>query len=657
MKKSNRKIGIATVCVCLACLVFAVFAAPGCSCKKKKNDPSAPTDGTVQTHGTHERSVQTAQGEYFVQSGKTAYKIVIPSAPRIKEESAAALIADMWQEATGVQTDVVYDEGLTYSADARYISVGNTALKAQADPKADRALGTSGFVIRTVGKSVFLFGETDYATLYAAQDFLWETVRYEFYYADTYALKKSDKDIAFARFDITEVPDIEYRASNYGWISADEDILDNYRMKSRENIIMPVIDSVDVHNSFGYLPNRKEHPLWISDGGEQVCYTAHGDKTEYALMLAEATDTLKRTLRLYTDRNVVTMTIQDSSDFCSCPACSELVRTYGADSASVILFCNDLNREIRAWFATEEGKPYARDLNIIFFAYLATVGAPTEYNEATGTYTAKNGIHTDDGVSVFLAPIYGDFTRPAQDGANLRLQRDLESWHSVSDEMFLWLYGTDFKFYLAPYDTFNALQGTLKLAASKGVKYLFEQCEVDSVGGASTGWGVLKAWLAAKYAWNVNYDGRELTARFFRGYFGEGAEAMRAWFDAQRVHIEYLKEFRKYGGAQSCYMDMMKEEFWQKSMLLDFLSKTQDALDAIAPLRSTDPDRYALLHDNITRERVSLYYLLIGLYDYSITAEALSEYKQNFKEDTLRLGFAYSAEGGRIENLYTLWGI
>ena len=647
---------ITAIAVAAVLILGAVFLTLGLTVWSGKTDgETLSCVGDVETSGKHDREIEKTDS-FIVKDGKSDYKIVIPSDFLMQEDAAASEISEKILEAAEVELAIVSDQSLTYSADAKYISVGNTALKEQAGVTAETDLGTSGYCIKTVGNSVFLFGKTPDGTLYSASDFLSEILHFEYFVKGSYALDRDVTEIPLMKYNITEVPDIEYRAANFGWILEDEDTQTNYRMKAYQELFIPV-GLKPWHNSFGWVPNYTSHPKWVADNGAQLCYTAHGDKAEYASMVKDAVETLKGLLAMYPERNLVTVSPEDTTGMCSCATCTATVAEYGTHSAAVIMFCNEINKEIRAWFETDEGKPYARDLKIIFFAYLATASAPVEENSSTGDLTPINGLKCDEGVGVMAAPIYADFTKPLQDPFNINQYRDIKAWSTLTDDLYIWLYCVNFYYYLAPYDNFNAMQETYKYVVENGAKYMFDLGEAERIGGTSTTWNVLKAWLGAKFCWNVNANMNELLDEFFAGYFGEAAAPMRKWFDAQRLHIEYLKEYKNYGGTQSIYQNIIREDFWPKGMLLNFLGYTEEAIKAIEPLKTVEPERYQVLYDNITRERVSLYYLLVTLYEYNTTEDQIALYKQNFKEDTVRLGFTDLAENHRIEEIYEMWGI
>ncbi len=627
-------------------LFIAVFVS-GCAA-----ETYSPPATSLVTGGIHEDLSSPAEG-MFLATGETDYRLVLPADAQELEIVAAEELTEIFAEATGIELERVTDSGLTFSPSLKYLSIGETTLLKQAGIELDaEKLAGDGFIIKTVGESIFLSGASQYGTLYSVYEFLNRILHYDFYFTNAYRLDREVENIPLMNYDITEVPDIANRAAGYGFIS--EDMYSLYRMRQRPytEYFIPIGDII-FHNSLEYIEGKEEgHPLWRSTDGTQLCYNAQGNSEERTALLEACKQTLIEALVEYPDRNLVTMTIQDNNNFCTCSACLGIRETYGADSASVILFCNDLSEAIRQWFQTTEGAPFQRDLEILFFAYNKTVEAPVSYDEKTGEYTGNNGIKCGEGVSVFYAPIGADFTRGLTAPENESTRNIMKGWAAISESLYLWTYSTLFKDYMIPYDTFNSMQDIYQFAFSVGTEYLFDQAQHDS-SGASSGWSVLKAYLNAKLAWNVNADIATLTDEFFQYYFEEASDAMREWFDGYRMHSEYLKAEKGFGGIMSTYLEAKDEAFWSKGVLLHWLECSDRAIKSIEFLKETEYARWQRLYDRICNERLSLYYLLSELYSFNTSAEDLRLYQETFREDATRLGYSRLSEGVPISSFWS----
>ena len=366
----------------------------------KINAMDYTTLGNVE--GTHLYNVASTEN-MLVENGLTEYKVVIPENPSTVEQTAVKELIYFFDEATGITLQTVSETQITYSQNAKYISVGNTTFAQQANVKADyETLGDTGLTIQTNGQSVFLLGAKEYGTLYAVYEFLSQAFDYEYFASNLIQINRNVKDVPLMDYDIVDVPDYEYNLATYGFIRSSEMIRNRYRMADDSKFFIPVGGRM-YHNSFEWLPKEYEnvdgveqliHPKWYSiEGGKlvgtQLCYTAQGDAEEYQLMLNAALEKAKELLSdpQYFDRPILTFTQQDTQTWCECDTCAAEKKKYGTNAAVVVKFVNALRGLIDAWFEGD-GAEYKRDFTLLFFAYHLTNNSPTVYDEKTNTYTA-----------------------------------------------------------------------------------------------------------------------------------------------------------------------------------------------------------------------------------------------------------------------------
>ena len=348
------------------------------------------------------------------------------------------------------------------------------------------------------------------------------------------------------------------------------------------------------------------------------------------------------------------MTMEDNMSSCSCSACSALLDKYGAASAAVIIFMNDVNAKVKAWFDTPEGKNYDPNLDILFFAYNKYTNAPAIYNKDTKEYDAVDGLKCSDGVSVLYAPISSNFTRSLYDAVNSATYNTMKAWRAVSKKIYLWLYSTNFSFYLIPFNSFNGMQDNYKFAVEMGTEFLIDQAQSNQKGSA-TGWCLLKAYLNAKLAWNSSINYQQLVDNFFNAMYGEAAPFMREYFERYKTLASFNEKFMGFGG--NIYFNALDQKFWPKQELLVWRNCIDKALEAIDYLKIKDMKLYNSYYEHIIAERISINYLLVQLYDSNITPEELMDFKLEFKEDVSLLKLTHSREGGNIIDLFSSWGL
>lgn len=642
-----------TMLVALLCGLFFLSA---CSSENKesfRHEIPAAAETGIHVHNIGETS------SYLMKDGKTPYQVLVSDSADANTLMAASELNALFKESTGTEFPVVSDSPSDVPA-GKYISIGNTSLLKKAGLKADsKLLGKYGFHIATVNDELFLYGTSGYGNLYAVYEFLGDILNFEFFYTDTYRLDKNIREIKLKKYDVTEVPDIEYRAANYGYMRESVDTQMRLRVTPYEDFFM-LIDGKVAHTSLNILPPDKygaHKDYWYEKDYRQLCYTAHGNKNEYSLMVEAASQRLMQALQEYPDRNLVTLTTADDGAVCECAACRESKLKYGADSAAVILFINDVRARLDDMLATDEYKRYDRDFDILFFAYSSYEEAPSSKNEETGKYEANQGIHCADGVSVWMAPIKADFTHNMTASQNLPTREQTDAWKAVSDTIYLWYYSTNFKHYLTPYDTFDAMPDTYRYMKNIDAKMIFNQAQYDN-SSAATGFSMLKGYLNAKLSWNVNADYVKLIDGYFQTCYGDAAPAMYELFNALRAHTYLLKESGVgYDGVFSVYNDYEKTSMWPKQMLLGWKGYIDRALAALEGIKEVSPETYEKQYRQVVIERIWLNYLLVQMYSSNTSDREVAELKSEFVSDYTLSGMNKYIESKDISVLYKQWGI
>lgn len=610
--------------------------------------------GCESDSNTADTGRPVVDGQYLVNNGATEYKIVIPENSSGLLQVASADLARFISEATGVSIPVITDKEAT--GEGKFISIGQTTLLKNTEITYSLdELGRDGYKIITEGDDMYLIGGGEYGSMYAAYELLSILVDWDYFAQDCYTLTKGMTQIPLYALDLTDIPDIPIRVASDGVVETSNQTL--YRLRERpqsENFV--TVKGYWAHNSIQYVKDSPDvNDTWYNNAKTQLCYTAHGDAEQYEKMQEACFISLRDALIQTPDRDGVTFTMEDNHDSCNCDACTAMTEKYGALSSTVILFLNDLNARIRAWFETEEGKPYARDLRIVFFAYNAYEAAPATYNAETDKYVPNNGIKMDNGVCCMLAPIHMDYYRPITDTANQEFYNNLKAWGDMAQgNLYLWYYSTNFWNYLAPYDCFDSFAENYRMAAQCDTYYLFDQRQTDER-VTITGWSILKDYVCSKLAWDVDQNPEELIGKFFNGYFGPAAPEMREIFDQLRILTEYNKEHMEMGGDATIYLSLTDEKFWPKDILEQWMETYDRAEEKLASLKESDPALHQAYLERIQKEKLSTLYLFVECYSYNTNAALIDSYKAEFKELADKFGVTKYYESTDISNLYDKW--
>lgn len=635
------------------CIMLSAITMVGTACRGNEN--------TSEDIPLPQEEVVLNVVDYIVKDGSSDYKIVVSKDASTDILFAANELQAYLALSSGVELPIVTDESVNYSQSAKLISVGENAILTQAGFTIDKAtLKNDGLRYVAKDKSLFLFGGSDIGTLYSVYEYMGEAINFETYSLNTTVYDENVKVLPLYDYDVTSIPSFEKRIAGNGMIKTSATALKRFRQSNYVDAFI-FVNGREVHNALNYLPFDEYvelHPDWYSttdpnanDGSLELCYTAHGNEQELTAMVETVAEVMKNHLKQY-DGNIITFTQRDNFATCGCTSCRESRAKYSSDAGAIIKICNRVNRIIRAWFETDEGRPYARDLKILFFAYRKTLGAPVVYDDAQGKYVPiDNEVICDDGVTAFMAPIELDYTKSIYDSTNTYYLETFKKWSVVSKEISLWLYQTNFNYFLAPYDNFGKMQELYQFCEELGVEFLFDQGQGGQA-GLPTGFTQLKAYISAELKWDVNVNVSQLTNNFFANVYGPASNVMQTIYNEFRVNSELIKANNTdYGGSSSVYMNVLRQEFWPKNLLLKWRGMIKTSMELIDNLKETQPEIYDRYKTNIQVEAVWIDYLLYNLYIGQFDVNEKNAIKEELYDALLISGVSKMAEHSDVTNL------
>ena len=602
--------------------------------------------------------------EYILQNGKSEYAIAISKNADERIVAAAKDLANFFLEATGVYLPTVYAEEVSsYTEDSRYIVIGNNVLTKLSGVKIDAdVLGPQGFHIQTLGNSIFIVGTGSEGAQFGTYELLTQLFNFDVFGVDCYQLDRDVKEVPLKKYDITDVPDIGIRMTNYQFLMSDDVTAQRLRMTDFGDMVIPV-GGANVHNSSKYIAKADypDKPEWFATDEKNLCYTAHGNAEEMKQMQTIVADVIIEHFKSDPTKVLITMTHEDTQTLCSCPACSQMMNYYnGSQAASVVIFLNGVCEMVEDYFASEEGKGYARDFYVLFFAYHATNKPPVVYDEGKQTYVpVDDKVICNPHLIPYFAETNGDFTKDYYDieSTNAPYAENLKGWAALSKKIYFWMYSVNFSYYLTPYNTFDTTQATYKYAVENNVDFIYDQGQSNQTGSA-TAWSWLKIYLYAKLTWNVDQDINELIDRFMKGYFGPGAEIMTEVFYEWKTYANYQSDVLGYSGSRSIFYDALDSKLWNRQLLQTWTAKISAALEEVEYLRTTDYTRYNMYVKNISTERIAYNYLLLMLFQPTMTEADVALAKEQFYHDQLLANIGRQSERtGFVTDLLKEWGI
>ena len=595
-------------------------------------------EGTI-----HERSVKNTKYNFML-NGYTKYKILVSDEESDSLAESILELQDVIEEATGVKLTVKTDrdDSVSYADNECYISLGDTYFLRTSgiQPEYD-VLGSNGYRIDTKGKSILISGK-HWGVLWGVYDFLEILVGFKTYSNKYYSINKDATKIALPDLAIREVPDIEYRRAFSGPHFYNSRSSHRMRYSTGGDIFMKgalnehniLIDIVPMTDS-----SLSSHRKWFSDDKTQLCYSAHGDADEYDLMVDTAIQNIKSIVLQNPDRDVLTITQMDVPTWCTCSECSRLKREYGTNAASQIHFINDVVGEVNEWIGEKQN---GRQLRFVIFAYHEAELAPSRKNSDGEYEPIDETVVLDPSVSVWIAPIYDDYTISITDERSKNIRDMVETWRACTDSFWFWGYYCYFGNYLIPLDSFDSMGEFIKYCVANDFMYFWGQGNYNTK--QNTGFDDLKEYLFSRLLWNCNLDTEQLIDEFFTNVYKEGADDMKECFTLLEEHFADLK---REGVSLKNLPD--SPSLWTKQFFLDMLGYMDGAKAAVEKYATEDHELYSQIVTAIDCESIFPRYCLLTMFGNTYSQSEWERLKSDFIEDIERLEFVMFSEGKAME--------
>jgi len=615
----------------------------------------------------------------FIVDGATQYKLYISQNDECK--TAAKFANEHLAAATGVtlievvetpQNISKYRYAIVFGHWDAYAAVGGT--KTTGDIS-----GYAGYIIEKIGRMVFVLANSADGYRMGALKFLNETIGYDMM-SDDCIIYDSAKAATLPAFNAIGNP-FDYRQKQTAMTESE---VYGMGMQSNTDIWIYSAKGWDMHNTLHYLPTatyQSAHPSWyytyidsINVERTQICPTAGGSSTEFNAMVEAVAANLVERINMFPEKQNISFSIMDTgdNDDCPCARCSLYDTLYGEGgfAAAWIDLMNAINKAVRAQL------PAGRTINIAFLAYRATEKAPAtidangnatllkryEIND-DGSYTqTSEDLKCDEGVTVWLAPINALYAENLNHADNATHLATVKKWCAISDSVYMWLYGTNFKFYMYPYNTWKSSAENYKILKDLGVDLAWSQSNETE----ATAFSDLKSYIDSKFMADVNADYETVLTNYFNGYFGSASATMRSLFDKIVAKCEEIEN--DYDGLgrgiydeienTSGFLGIGANTYWSKTWIEECVTLCDEAKAIIdADMTLTDAQKTAI-KSRITKESLFPRYVLCTTFASKYSTSNKKAMRQAFKADATALGFTlYCEVDGELSNLYGDWGV
>lgn len=636
MKNIKKK--IFSYCLTFIMAISSVFAA---SCGGKGNDPSGDDGANVTTDNptisvSKKASTIAESGYNIVENGKSNYKIVVAADADENVTYAANELRVHLRLSSGAEIPVENDGGV-FDENDEIISLGDTsvyrsALKQDESLALTEDLGLTGYVLKRKGRTLFIHAKDGNGVSCGVYDMLGETIGLENYSFDEIDYREMST-IPLLDFDERFIPTFDIR--DMAVLSITSVYQKKMKMYSElgtgmwatwshsvESYYLPVEDYMDAHPEY-----------YGNTNGRQVCYSN-------AEMRAEMVKQMKKWIERYPNARYIMMGHEDNTEMCTCANCVAEREIYGSYSGQELHFTNLLAEELDPWMKANYPD---REMYYVFFAYQTSQDPPVKTTtQADGTKVPvldENGCYqpyNDDfeiheKVKVMFCPVDAYFNDPiTADSSNATQYEQLKGWRDLynyagyegKDNIIVWAYSLSALNYWVPQDNIGAWKQQYEFYKEMGVGYLFDQANATS---AIFSFEALRVYTQSKLMYDNSLDYNELAMDFINHYYGEGADGIARLYNFIRSYYEYMEETKGLNG-HIFYEHGADPAFWSTEVIDTMIGFCDEALEAIEPLRETDPVRFNTLNNRIRRERLMPIFLMFRHHITEVPLDKKEEY-------------------------------
>ncbi len=589
----------------------------------------------------------------LIKDGKSEYTIVYPEEKAAESlmTLAVAELRNFLEEATGVQLAVKTD-GEKTDAD-KIISLGftdqmtsNTTLAAK---YAATDVKEEGFMIYTLGNSVYVMGNATTSVLWGVYELLHQQVNYTYYAEDCYTIDKGKSNLKLKQLDIVDVPDVQYRVSGNG-----DDMIDTTHMRRmRYNLYADAyVNNVGfMHNYFEFIPKDEyaDKTNWYSTDGHQLCFTRDFDG-----LLEAVTESAIEFLEKDTNHDYLPFCLNDGGSWCECSSCWEETGVYESDNmipaVVTVRFMNALAKNIKAWNQTECPE---RDIKLVFISYGQIQSIPVKTDENGKRVTDANGNYLpydeswvlDDNIVLQVA-----CSSNVMDLTEVYELDKLKLWGTYTNDYFFWCYSTTFSSYMVPFNCLETRGELYDYYVDLGGKLVFDNARYDS--GYSSDWGTFKSYVYAQSLWNTRVDMQVMVDDFFDNYYQEASSIMKDMLADYRSYTVATYREKNVGHYIHGANQIRDTKIYPYQTIKHYLDYIDRAYAAIADVKVSDPERYEQLHTRIMREGIVYRYLEIYLYPETFSETEMAAAKTQLIKDCYTAGIGAAYEHVDIGNLF-----
>ena len=457
-------------------------------------------------------------------------EIIIPAKASAAQEFAANELSGYLYSISGAEFHVYRDDYIFGSCPERF----EICLGPVNRPGIPSAVGlkNDGYILRTEGNRLFIFGENDRGLLYGVYGFLEDVLGCRFFAKGVERIPRRTV-LSFGSLDVTRVSPFEYRETS--WNAMDmADIAYKRGLNGPRHGLDSVRGGGIAYDGFVHTFQNdyitveeyfETHPEYFSMVGGKRVGGSH--QTQLCLTNPDVfkivLEKLRKKLESSSGTKIYSISQNDCYNPCECPECARVDAEEGSPAGTLLRFVNACANAIA------EDYP---DAIIDTLAYQYTRQAPKITKPAPNVVIRISSIECCFSHPLAECNEITHFKIFTKDGATF--QDDMRDWAKICSRMHVWDYTTNFWHYLNPMPNFHVLQPNIRFFIENGVTGIFEQGNGESPSGE---FGELRAYLITKLFWDPDLDVGRAMDEFLCGYYGQAAAPIRAYIDMLREHV------------------------------------------------------------------------------------------------------------------------
>lgn len=465
----------------------------------------------------------------LTENGSALYTIVYSQSAPETEKTAAQTLEKYLEQICGADFTVTTDSSEEREHE---ILVGHTSRSESAEALNGKDFGEDGVRIATLGKKIVLTGGVKRGALYALYTLLEDYFGCRWFTSELTVVPENRNPTLPANLNYSYVPCFRLRQTYWRFSTANAEFCVAHKLDSCHTSVPesmggtnPQYNVSGVHTLSSIVPAELfgEHPEYFGEDGSGIRSTDIQPCLSNPEVLSRGIAWAKEFFATHPQNKVLSISLIDCKNPCKCPECKAFDDVHGGvDSASLLNYVNKVAKAIA---------PEYPDCYIETLAY--------QYAQ-----TPPENMTVEENVVIRLCNIGTCVLHDIDDPNcpdNVAYCENMEHWSSMSKNIYIWNYSTDFDGFYKLHPNFSTLQQRFQYFRDNNCVAVFDQGIGEKIEPAEL--HELRTYLSAKLLWNPDTDIQTHIREFCAAYYGDAAEDI----------VKFIGLFEEYVRGRNMY--------------------------------------------------------------------------------------------------------